>query len=274
MNEPSVQFHVPMKDTGVTYLLFFCLGGLGAHKFYLGRPAMGVLYIFFPVIFFSGLAVFVAQSWLNAAAAARGDASSHLFESIMLLCMAGGPVVALLYDLFTIPAQVRTENARIISEAQNTPGINPYTPSVRGSRNTSPVSAPLNWVDAHRAWVVVGVGVAVFFGVLVIFTFVGASKSSRLGSQSASAAVRPVEPANTQKSDCKVGLDQYQNLKTGMSYSQVIAILGCEGTELSRLEMAGIETMMVMWKGNSFAANMNVMLQNDALVSKAQFGLR
>ena len=32
--------------------------------------------------------------------------------------------------------------------------------------------------------------------------------------------------------------------------------------------MAGFKTVMYMWQGNSFAANMNVMFQNDALVSR------
>lgn len=34
------------KSTGVAYLLWFFLGALGAHKFYLGRIGMGIAYIF------------------------------------------------------------------------------------------------------------------------------------------------------------------------------------------------------------------------------------
>lgn len=59
------------KSVGVTYLLWLLLGILGAHKFYLGRPGMGVLY----------------------------------------LLTAGLLGVGLLVDLFTIPSQVRTANA-------------------------------------------------------------------------------------------------------------------------------------------------------------------
>ena len=80
--------------------------------------------------------------------------------------------------------------------------------------------------------------------------------------------------AAAQATNCKVGLAQYQSLATGMSYSRVAAVLGCEGSELSRVDMVGFKTVMYMWQGNSFAANMNVMFQNDALVSRAQFGLR
>ncbi|NGM46833.1 TM2 domain-containing protein [Rhodobacter sp. SGA-6-6] len=33
------------KSTGVAYLLWFFLGGLGAHRFYLGRPGTAVIQI-------------------------------------------------------------------------------------------------------------------------------------------------------------------------------------------------------------------------------------
>jgi Domain of Unknown Function with PDB structure (DUF3862) len=80
--------------------------------------------------------------------------------------------------------------------------------------------------------------------------------------------------AHAQKTDCTVTLKQYQQLQTGMSYSQVRSILGCEGSEMSKVDMAGYKTVMYMWQGDSVGASMNVMLQNDRLVSKAQFGLR
>ena len=80
--------------------------------------------------------------------------------------------------------------------------------------------------------------------------------------------------AVAQSTNCKVSLAQYQSLATGMSYSRAVAVLGCEGSELSRMDMAGFRTVMFMWQGNSLAANMNAMFQNDALVSRAQFGLR
>jgi Domain of Unknown Function with PDB structure (DUF3862) len=79
---------------------------------------------------------------------------------------------------------------------------------------------------------------------------------------------------SAQRTSCKVSLAQYQSLATGMSYTRVKGILGCEGSELSRVDMAGFTTVMYMWEGNSFAANMNVTFQNDALVSRAQFGLQ
>jgi TM2 domain-containing membrane protein YozV len=60
-----------MKSTLTAYLLWFFLGFLGIHKFYLGKTGMGILYIF----------------------------TGGLFG------------ICLLVDLFTLAGQVRTYNA-------------------------------------------------------------------------------------------------------------------------------------------------------------------
>ena len=39
------------KSQGVTYLLWLFLGGIGAHRFYIGRPATGAVYL---VLWLSG----------------------------------------------------------------------------------------------------------------------------------------------------------------------------------------------------------------------------
>jgi len=64
----------------------------------------------------------------------------------------------------------------------------------------------------------------------------------------------------------------YDRLKEGMSYSQIRSIIGVEGEELSRSDVAGFKTIMYSWK-NANGSNMNVMLQNDRLINKAQYGL-
>lgn len=45
------------KTVKTAYLLWFFLGGLGIHKFYLGKTGMGVAYIFTGGLFLVGLAV-------------------------------------------------------------------------------------------------------------------------------------------------------------------------------------------------------------------------
>jgi TM2 domain-containing membrane protein YozV len=55
---------VPTKSKGVAILLALLLGGFGAHKFYLGRPIWGVLYLIFCWTFIPALiAIFEAINY-------------------------------------------------------------------------------------------------------------------------------------------------------------------------------------------------------------------
>lgn len=71
-----------------------------------------------------------------------------------------------------------------------------------------------------------------------------------------------------------VTLENFNKLQSGMTYEEVVAILGSEGTILSESEVAGIKTAMYTWDGDSgLGANMNIMIQDNEMISKAQFGL-
>jgi len=77
-----------------------------------------------------------------------------------------------------------------------------------------------------------------------------------------------------------VTMHEYQRIQNGMSYRQVVSIIGQEGEEISRNFIEGapgvmedIETVMYQWQ-NTGGSNMNAMFQNDKLMQKAQFGLR
>lgn len=69
-------------------------------------------------------------------------------------------------------------------------------------------------------------------------------------------------------------MEKYSRVKPGMTYDQVVNILGSPDQERSRSEMAGITTVMYMWNGTSVGGNMNAMFQNGRLMNKAQFGLK
>ena len=79
MNDSTVQqpqanlAAIPMKDLGMAYLLWFFLGVIGVHQFYLGKTGRGVGYL-------------LTLAWFG---------------------------IGLLVDLFTLPSQVRTVNAQI-----------------------------------------------------------------------------------------------------------------------------------------------------------------
>jgi len=74
---------------------------------------------------------------------------------------------------------------------------------------------------------------------------------------------------------CKVSLNQFYALQTGMRYSTAHKLLGCNGTEMSRVSLGGYNTIMYAWKGDGMlGANMNAEFQNGRLIAKAQFGLQ
>lgn len=66
---------------------------------------------------------------------------------------------------------------------------------------------------------------------------------------------------------------EYDQLAEGMSYEQVITIIGKSGKELSRSDLGDISTVMYSW-ANSDGSNMNAIFQNGSLVNKAQMGLQ
>jgi hypothetical protein len=66
----------------------------------------------------------------------------------------------------------------------------------------------------------------------------------------------------------------YNQIKTGMTYNQVVEIIGKGGKELSRNNLAGVETVMVEWTDGLLGPNMNMIFQGGRLVQKAQFGLK
>jgi hypothetical protein len=65
---------------------------------------------------------------------------------------------------------------------------------------------------------------------------------------------------------------EFDQIHTGMSYDEVTSILG-SGEVLSTSAIAGHVTTIYGWK-NGDGSNMNVMIQDNRVVSKAQAGLR
>jgi hypothetical protein len=74
--------------------------------------------------------------------------------------------------------------------------------------------------------------------------------------------------------ECSAKKSHYDQMSTGMSYAAAVKLIGCEGEEMSSAEFGDVKTVMYMWSGSSLGGNMNAMFQNDAMMSKAQFGLK
>ena len=81
----------------------------------------------------------------------------------------------------------------------------------------------------------------------------------------------------TNTNDTKISLEEFNQIETGMSYEEVVEIVGGEGTVLSESDITGdgqYKTTIYSWDGNRMlGANANVTFQGGKVISKAQFGL-
>lgn len=83
--------------------------------------------------------------------------------------------------------------------------------------------------------------------------------------------------ATEEKQDTKITLEKFNKIETGMSYEQVVEIIGEEGTTLSETNISGDEkyhTIMYSWKAKNGIANANVTFQGGKVISKAQVALK
>ena len=111
-----------------------------------------------------------------------------------------------------------------------------------------------------------------FGGLVAVVVIVLLSGGSPVEPGSNADVARPPTPSEVASDG--VTLAQYQQLSDGLSYADAIIAIGA-GTEMARSSLAGVTTVMYLWKGaGSPVSNMTATFQNEKLVSKAQFGLR
>ncbi len=70
-----------------------------------------------------------------------------------------------------------------------------------------------------------------------------------------------------------VTMSEYNQIYDGMTYGDVVRIIGSRGEELSRSSTAGYTITMYAWK-NKNGSNMTAMFENGKLTTKSQIGLR
>ncbi|TDX48314.1 DUF3862 domain-containing protein [Orenia marismortui] len=71
----------------------------------------------------------------------------------------------------------------------------------------------------------------------------------------------------------KYTLEQFNQIKNGMSYDKVVEIVGDGGELSSETEMMGTKTSIYTWQ-NTSGSNMMITFQNGKVVSKAQAMLK
>jgi len=123
--------------------------------------------------------------------------------------------------------------------------------------------------NRFKSWALTGiVGAPICLGITASFAPTSQKPSVATAPQAIEAPAAPEQSGG-------VTMANFSKLRSGMSYSQVVSILGSQGTEMSSSDIAGYSTVMYSWDGEGgFGANMNATFQNGELVSKAQFGLK
>ena len=77
--------------------------------------------------------------------------------------------------------------------------------------------------------------------------------------------------------DNKITLEKFNKIQNGMTYNEVVEIIGEEGTVLSDSDLGMGEeyhTLMYYWYGMDGISNANITIQGGKVISKAQIGLK
>ena len=75
------------------------------------------------------------------------------------------------------------------------------------------------------------------------------------------------------QSTAKATMDKYNQVETGMTYDEVVAIMGGDGKLSSDTKIAGVSSKLYMWDGENIASNCSITFSDGKVSSKSQFGL-
>lgn len=71
----------------------------------------------------------------------------------------------------------------------------------------------------------------------------------------------------------RVTMANFNRIQTGMTYDEVVAILGPPTEQNSQVEIAGQRSAMFTWKADNWLGNMNITFSNGTVMAKGQLGL-
>lgn len=117
-----------------------------------------------------------------------------------------------------------------------------------------------------------------FWVIIVVIIIAIATSQGTNTNTSEQTSTKPESSTETDTAeDAKITLEEFNKIETGMTYKEVVDIIGGEGTVQSETSITGndqYKTTLYSWEGKgSLGANANVTFQGGKVVSKAQFGL-
>lgn len=113
-------------------------------------------------------------------------------------------------------------------------------------------------------------------GILAVFIVAGISLAVGGGGKTSIAPTTAPGTTQSAKNKPEISKVEFDQLKSGMTYEEAIAIIGGPGEVISESGNKGeaLHTIMYQCKGEKgLGANANIMFQGNKLQNKAQFGL-
>lgn len=98
------------------------------------------------------------------------------------------------------------------------------------------------------------------------------SSSSDTAKTDGTPAETKTDSSSSSSGSGNLTLDNFNKLKAGMKYDEVVKILGSEGSETSSSSIGKIELKSYKWEGEKYA-RIYVHFKNDEMTSKSQSGL-
>lgn len=113
--------------------------------------------------------------------------------------------------------------------------------------------------------------------VIIVIAIFGGAQTSTNNTQTSTPTqnndVQTTTEDNSSDKDVKVTLEQYNQVKDGMTYDEVVAIFGGKESTSSESEVAGIKSEIKTWNGNGTFSVATIGFTNGEVSSKSQTGL-
>ena len=110
--------------------------------------------------------------------------------------------------------------------------------------------------------------ILIFLGIIGLISVLGSSEDSDTTNDS---AVQSTEITGTASIAPKLTVEKYNAIDFGMSYEDVVALIGEEGENISEVSIADVTTSIYQWE--EALSNFNVTIQDNQVVAKAQVGV-
>lgn len=128
------------------------------------------------------------------------------------------------------------------------------------------------WVQALPGGLILRVAVGLLAASIMLGVAAGFMTPPTAAPRPAGRATAPAAAAPRPAARTGITMAKFNQISEGMTYEQVVAIVGEPGELMSSSDLAGIKTVAYSWK-NRNGSNMLAMFQNGAMVQKSQFGL-